>query len=45
MFVKSKNNEIMLTFYLRAPFLTCVKMAAIHVSNFQGEPTKSFFDN
>ena len=43
MFVKSKNNEIMLTFYLRALFLTWVKMAVIHVSNFQGETTKIFF--
>ena len=32
MFVKSKNNEIMLTFYLKSLFLTCVKMDAIHVS-------------
>ena len=43
MFVKSKNNEIMLTFYLKALFLTYVKMAVIHVSNFRGETTKLFF--
>ena len=43
MFVKLKNNEIIQTFYLKTLFLTCVKMAVIHVSNFQGETTKLFF--
>ena len=40
MCVKSKINEIMLTFHLKALFLTCVKMAAIHVLYFRGETTK-----
>ena len=35
--------QIMLKFYLGSLFLTWVKMAAIHVSDFQGGSTKIFF--